>query len=231
MSSLSSSWSGLRPQLGRLEEYGQGPGLLKLAFEFNPASITRTRNVTIKAAAPGVRGGYDFTGPKDAQMAAQGVTINAESLQLRILLDATDRMNAGDAQAAAQGVQPELDTLSIMLEPKTQSSPGAQTLAALGQGSDRAFARHAYPSVLKFVWGSWELPVFLTQVSAELKAFLPNLCPYRAEVTLQLQLIASRNPVYEAELKRQLAAAQAFSGAAAGGSDRDGQTGGASALV
>lgn len=80
--------------------------------------------------------------------------MNAESLSLKILLDATDRMNAGDEIASEQGVQPEIDIIRSMLEPKIQTPDGARTLAAIGQGDERAFSRHVYASVLLFNWGS-----------------------------------------------------------------------------
>jgi hypothetical protein len=204
------SWSGLRPQRGSLVEYTAAPDALRLEFEFNPTTLTRSRQVTFKPQAPGQRGAQDFDGPADAARAAQGASVNAESLSLKILLDATDRMNAGDPVAAAVGVQPELDVIRSMLEPKTQTPGGARTLAALGQGDERAFARHESPSVLLFKWGPSTLPVLLTQASIELREFLPTLHPYRAEVSLQLQLIESHNPLYLTELKRQLASALRF---------------------
>jgi hypothetical protein len=61
--------------------------------------------------------------------------------------------------------------------------------------------------VLLFRWGPHTLPVFMTQAQIELKEFLPNLKPYRAEATLTLQIIESNNPFYVDELKRQFASA------------------------
>jgi hypothetical protein len=143
---------------------------------------------------------------------AQGVTVQPESLSVRVLLDATDRMNAGDENASRYGVQPELDVIRSMLEPKSQSPAGARTLAALGEGGDRAFQRQQFASVLRFEWGDVRLPVFMTSAQIENREFLPNLFPYRAEATLTLQVIESNNRIYTAELRRQDAAATAFSG-------------------
>ncbi|MFL6621174.1 MAG: hypothetical protein ACJ8KA_13360 [Sulfurifustis sp.] len=208
------NFSPLKVARGALIEYANTPLPLMLFFEFNPTTITRTRSVTVRTGgAPGTRGGYDFSNPTETARASQGVTVNAESFSVKILLDATDRMNAGDPVSTAMGIQPELDTLRSMVEPKSQTPGGARTLAALGQGDERAFARHEYASVLLFIWGVQVLPVFLTQVQVEAKEYLPSLLPYRAEATLGLQIIESNNPFYQAELKRQFALAASMLGA------------------
>jgi len=202
------NWSALKSEHGALIEYANVARPLRLEFEFNPASMTRTRSVTVKTGgAPGSRGGYDFADVTETPRASQGVTVNAESFSVKILLDATDRMNAGDATALSSGIQPELDILRSMLEPKTQTPGGARTLAALGQGGGRAFSRQQFASVLLFRWGPHLLPVFMTQVQLDIKEYLPKLYPYRAEATLTLQMIESRNPFYEDEVKRQISSA------------------------
>jgi hypothetical protein len=201
-------WSPVRVVRGELVEYTEAPEPLVLRFEFNPSTMTRTRTMTIRTGgAPGTIGGYDFESRSEVPRVSQGVTTQPETLSVKILLDATDRMNAGDAEAETHGVQPEIDLLRTMLEPKAQTPEGAQTLAALGEGSNRAFSRQQFASVLLFRWGEIELPVFMTQVQVEVRATLPSLFPYRAEATLTLQVIESNNPVYHSELKRQIAAA------------------------
>lgn len=202
------NYSNVKVTRGKLEEFANTANPLSLDFEFNPATLSRTRNVTIKTGgAPNTRGGYDFKDVTQVARAAQGVTVNAESFSIKILLDATDRMNAGDPVATNQGIQPELDTLRSMIEPKNQTPDGARTLAALGQGNQRAFARQDFASVLLLTWGVQVLPVFMTSLQFEIKDYLPNLVPYRAEATLGLQVIESDNPFYQEELKRQFAGA------------------------
>ncbi|MGD8932505.1 MAG: hypothetical protein PVI52_08035, partial [Chromatiales bacterium] len=142
--------------------------------------------------------------------AAQNVSVNAETLSVKILLDATDRLNAGDPEAGQYGVQPEIDTLRSMLEPKVQAGEGVRMLAALGAGGRKAFEKQSYASVLLFKWGVQVLPVFLTQVQLEIKDHLPGLVPYRAEATLNLQLIESKNDFYVEELQRQFDASMRF---------------------
>lgn len=200
--------SHIRHQRGALVEYANVEQPLELHFEFNPASISRTRSVTVRTGgAPGTLGGYDFADETETARASQGITVNAESFTIKILLDATDRMNAGDERAGKEGIQPELDLVRSLLEPKTQTPEGARTLAALGEGGERAFSRHQFASVLLFKWGPHVLPVFMTQAQMDVKEYLPNLYPYRAEVTLTLQIIESNNPFYQEELKRQFSSA------------------------
>lgn len=200
----SGNWSHLKVLQGALIEYAEVATPLVLYFEFNPSSITRTRAATVKTGeAPATAGGYDFANKKEASRAAQGYTVSAETFSVKILLDATDRMNAGDFIATQYGIQPELDTLRSMVEPKSIGAEGGRTLAALGAGEKRATCQAQFASVLLFKWGVHVLPVLLTKVTAELKEFLPTLLPYRAEVNLDMQVIESNNPFYTDELKRQ----------------------------
>ena len=194
----------IKIQKGILVEYSLAQPQLSLEFDFNPSTISRTRNVSVTTGeTPATRGGYDFTSPLESDRAAHGVSMQAETFSINILLDATDRMNEGDAIATKMGVQPEVDTLRAMVEPKVQSGSGVRLLASLGAGETLAVANRSYASVVLFVWGQRVLPVFLTSVQIEEKAHLPTLMPYRAEVTIQMQVIESHNPFYKAEVIRQ----------------------------
>lgn len=194
----------LRVSQGALVEYGLTLPPLMLMFEFNPQSLTRTRSVSgQEAKTPGVRG-QDFASPSEVPRAAQGITVQPESLSLDILLDATERMKDGDSIATVYGIQPELDTLRTMIEPKVQGPKGVQLLASLQLGNERAHQRDESASVLLFIWGGMVVPVFLTSVRIEEKSFLPSLVPYRASVALTLQIIESANPFFQREKARQL---------------------------
>lgn len=206
----------LKVQRGYLREYTNTDKPLELHFEFNPSSITRTRSVEIKfGEGPANSGGRDFGGPGEIPRVTQGATVNAESFTVKILLDATDRMNAGDKDAQSDGVQPELDILYSMVEPKLQAPKGATTLAALGEGGSICQS-HPYPSVLEFHWGKQVLPVLMTQVQFDVKAYLPSLLPYRAEATLTLRILHSNNPFYSPEMDRMFKSAEKASGALQG---------------
>lgn len=193
---------------GMLFEYGLSLPPLALIFDFNPQQISRSRTVTIKTGnAPGARLGFDFVSPLEAPRASQGVELQGEQISVAILLDATDKMNDGDATAGQFGIQPQIDTLRSMVEPKIQGPGGLQVLSSLAGGGGRAFEREETASVLIFVWGLQFLPVFLTGVSQNESLHLPNLAPYRAEITLTMQVIESRNPFSMAEKVRQTAMA------------------------
>lgn len=207
MSTLASgNHTGLKVTRGFLKELTGGGNPLELSFEFNPTTITRSRAIEIKfGEGQATAGGRDFKGTSEIARVAQSATVKAESFTLKILLDATDRMNAGDMEAQVRGVQPELDILYCMVEPKLQAPGGASTLAALSSAGGDA---QPYPSVLLFTWGEQVLPVFMTQVQFEVKAYLPTLMPYRAEATLTMQVIQSRNDYYTPEIQRMFNSAQ-----------------------
>lgn len=190
---------------GMLIEYALSLPPLVLVFEFNPESLTRTRTISLRPGnAPGTRGGYDFVLPTETPRVAQGVTVQPEIFTIDILLDATDRMSEGEPIATQFGVEPELDTLRTMVEPKSQGPGGLRTLSSLGFGSERAFQRSESASVLLLVWGTHILPVFLTSVQIAEQAHMPSLIPYRAKVTLSMQVIEGNNPFYTVEKVRQL---------------------------
>ena len=191
-----------------LVEYALSIPPLILLFEFNPQSFSRTRTVNVTTgSAPGTLGGYDFALPTETPRVSQGVQAEPESFSIEIMFDATDRMNDGNEIATTLGIEPELDTLRTMVEPKSQGPGGVQMLASLGLGEQRAFQRNETASVLLFVWGTHVLPVFLTSVQVDEKSHLPNLIPYRANVTMSMRVIEGNNPFYEVEKIRQVVGA------------------------
>ena len=212
----SGNYSKLKVIRGFLREYTNTDNALELHFEFNPSGITRTRAVEIKfGEGQANTGGRDFQNKSEASRVTQGATVKAESFSFKILLDATDRMNAGDSDAQTKGVQPELDILYYMIEPKLQAPDGATTLAALGEGGSSSQAQ-PFPSILEFHWGIQVLPVLMTQMQFAVKAYLPSLVPYRAEATLTLQIIQSDNEFYTPEMRRVFNSARQGSGALQG---------------
>jgi len=189
---------------GVLVEYALSIPPMVLVFEFNPKEISRTRTIQINNGnTPTTRGGYDFTLPTETPRVAQGVTVNPETFSIEILLDATDRMNDEDAIATSYGIEPEMDTLRSMVEPKPQGGLGGQLLASLDQITGHGFERDEHASVLLFIWGTHVLPIFLTSVTIREVAHLPSLVAYRANATLNMQVIEGNNPFYEVEKVRQ----------------------------
>lgn len=197
----------INPQKAALVEYGLSLPPLVFVFDYNPQSLTRTRSITLRTGnAPGTRGGYDFVLPTETARASLGVTVQPETLSIDILIDARDRLRR-DPMTQLMGIEPELDTLRQMVEPKSQGPSGLQMLSSLGMGGSRAFQRNESASVLLLVWGTHVLPVFLTSVRVEEKDFLPSLVPFRANVTLTMQVIEGKNVFYQAEKIRQMVSA------------------------
>jgi hypothetical protein len=95
-----------------------------------------------------------------------------------------------------------------MLQPRPHTPEGARVLGAVASESPRACSHAESTPVLLFKWGLRILPVFLTQAQIEGQQYLPNLFPFRAEASLSLQVIESKNPFYEVERRRQQAAAR-----------------------
>lgn len=188
-----------------LVEYTLSIPPLALVFDFNPQTLSRTRSITLRSDRPPGQRGYDFVSPADAGRVAQGVTVQPETFTIDALLDATDALAMADPLAQQFGVEPQLDTLRTMVEPKTQGPAGLQLLASIGATPARAFQQAEAPSVLLFTWGTHVLPVFLTSVKVDERAHLPSLVPYRANVSLTMQVIEGRNPFYTAEQLRQAA--------------------------
>jgi Contractile injection system tube protein len=189
---------------GLLIEYGLSLPPLVLSFDFNPETISRSRSITVQTGdLPATRGGYSFMTPFETARAAQGVTMQPETLSIRILLDATDGMSSGDLIPTQFGVQPQIDTLRSMVEPKVQGPAGLQLLSSLAGGGARAIGHREHASVLLFFFGHYLLPVFLTSVTIDEKAHLPSLIPYRAEANLSMQVIESSNIFYNVEKIRQ----------------------------
>jgi hypothetical protein len=198
----------LKVTKGALVEYSLALPPLALVFDFNPQTLSRTRTIQLRTGnAPGTRGGYDFLLPTETSRVAQGVTVQPETFSIEILIDATDRLMTGDSVAETVGIEPELATLRSMVEPKSHGPGGFQMLSSLGLGGSRAFQRDESASVLLFVWGSHVLPVFLTSVRIDENAHLPSLAPYRARVTLTMQVIEGNNPFFNVEKVRQVAMA------------------------
>jgi hypothetical protein len=197
----------LKVSKAALVEYGLSLPPLALVFDFNPKTLSRTRTIQLRTGnAPGTRGGYDFFLPTETPRVSQGVTVQPETFSIEILIDATDRLMEG-GMAETVGIEPELATLRSMLEPKSQGPGGLQMLSSLGLGGGRAFQRDESASVLLFVWGTHILPVFLTSVRVDENAHLPSLVPYRANVSLTMQVIEGNNPFFKTEKVRQVAMA------------------------
>ena len=194
---------------GVLFEYGLSLPPLALIFDFNPQQISRSRigdhQDRQRARLPG--SATTSLRRSKRRAAAQGVeTAGGESISITILLDATDKMQEGDRdrRAIRRAAADRYAALDARAE-GAGAGRACRCCRASAGGGARAFERAETASVLVFAWGLQFLPVFLTGVSQNEALHLPNLAPYRAEMTLTMQVIESNNPFFLAEKVRQTA--------------------------
>lgn len=190
---------------GVLLEYGLSLPPLVLEFEFNPESLTRSKTASFDASSLPIT---DFLKPSEANRIGQAISSAAETISFEILLDATDKLNDPNHPlhnvASVVGVEPEIATLRSMLEPKVNGPAGVQIMSSL-TGGKQAHEHNEHLSILLFIWGTHVLPVYMTSLNIVEQAHLPLLKPYRANATINLTVLESRNPFYQAEQVQRIA--------------------------
>ncbi|MBT3203528.1 MAG: hypothetical protein HOM14_09785 [Gammaproteobacteria bacterium] len=190
----------IRTAKGMLVEYALSLPPLAVEFEFNPETLTRSRTITFDGSALPIA---DFNTPAESNRIGQAASAAAETISMELLLDATDKLSDSShpmhSIALVAGIEPEIATLRSMLEPKISGSGPFQIMASLGGANAHAHDRDEHLSVLLFVWGTHILPVFITSMNIEELAHLPQLKPYRAKVTINMQVLESNNPFYQVE--------------------------------
>ena len=133
---------------------------------------------------------------------AQDVKVEPETLSFDIRLDATDRLNDGDAQTAQFGIAPQLATLELLMEPKSESVLGAvvdNVRQQLGRGGKPGFTftGTSKPPMVLFIWGLKRvLPVNINSMQITETEFSPPLAPTRATVAVNLTVIEGKNAPY-----------------------------------
>jgi hypothetical protein len=178
-------------------------------FQFNPATISRSRSAwvemrdTTKAAEPGQNlsvlqslSGRSLDISPIRFRNDQTVRVQQETINFDIRLDATDKLNDGDTIAEQFGIAPKLSTLEAMMLPKGQSLLGTAAAALLGglatkvlfQDDDRE------PPIILFIWGRKKiLPVNITNMTIREEEFSTDLNPTRATVSVSLDVIEGPN--------------------------------------
>lgn len=208
---------------GAFVEHGASVPPLVVVFQFNPVELERSRSLsfaspkeTMVPVAEGREGGTRVAGVPAPLRAfhqetrdlfdvrdGQRVTVQEETLGFEIRLDATDRMEEGDPIATRFGVLPQLSTLELMVQPKSESLLGRamdQRLARLpGLRRSRgfSFADSPNPPLILFIWGARRvLPVNITSLAIRETEFSTLLDPVRATVRVNLSVIEGPNPAY-----------------------------------
>lgn len=205
---------------GAFVEFGVSVPPLMVVFQFNPLTINRSRSATLpktdtaadKAGAQNVAFIQQLKKRPDVLLEFRSgqITVNPETLNFDIRLDATDNLDEGNPIAQQFGIAPQLSTLELMMLPKSQNLLGAGVAALLGGAPDSfAFFDNGAknPPVILFVWGRKKvLPVNMTNMSIKEEEFSTDLNPIRATVTISLEVIEGPNApfVYTQALKESM---------------------------
>ncbi len=153
-----------------------------VAFEYNPAKITRSLEPWNPFAVD------------DKNRGAQAPTVQPyapqEKFTFTLELDATNGMESGNPLAVGTGIAAQIAALKKL----TQPSAGllgdlVQSAGALGGGAPAAMARPTVPIVLLILGPGIIYPVRLTTFSVEITEFSPLLYPLQAAVTLEMTVL------------------------------------------
>ena len=146
-----------------------------IVFQYNPKSMTRR----LQASTP------QSQGSRAEVQRLSGAP--AETIELRVEIDATDQLEAGNPVAETTGIYPQLSALEMLLYPKSAQVILNSALLAAGTIE---IVPPAAPFTL-FVWGLKRvLPVRLDGFSIEEQEYDPNLNPIRAAATLSLRVLS-----------------------------------------
>ncbi|MEU9671666.1 hypothetical protein AB0J81_12415 [Streptomyces bobili] len=198
-----------RPKIlrGAFVEFGLSLPPLLVVFQFNPLQLTRNRSLFVTfPGAPADEAGTslrDYHSTVDNLLDLQKqqvVTVQEQTIGFDIRLDATDRLDDGNALAEQFGVGPQLATLELMVQPKSESMLGlvADKLLGLGSKPDGfSFTRSANPPLVLFIFGRKRvLPVNINSLNITETEFSTDLNPIQATVAVSLTVIEGRSVPY-----------------------------------
>lgn len=199
---------------GAFVEFGISIPPLIVVFQFNPATINRSRSArpntpsTMQSHAnqnvdlvQQISGSSLFSFRSSTRDLRNGTTImvDQEKLSFDVRLDATDKLNDGDTITEQYGIAPQLSTLELMMLPKSSSIIGGAISALLG-GVKKDFAffdKDRDPPIILFVWGRKKvLPVNISSMQIREEEFSTDLNPIRAVVSVSLEVIEGPNLPY-----------------------------------
>jgi hypothetical protein len=147
-----------------------------IALQYNPDSLSRTlQPQTIGGEGNDRSEPVRFKGPP------------VETLRIEAEIDAADQLEKGDADATQLGILPQLSALESLVYPSTDQLRSTHSSAS---GGTLEVAAVQAPVSL-FVWSEKRIvPVRVTEFSITEEAFLPNLSPIRAKVTLSMRVLS-----------------------------------------
>jgi hypothetical protein len=203
---------------GAFVEYGLNLPQLKVVFQFNPLQLARNRSLSF--SLPGtpkeeatLQNGKTIDSAKSSLVSkparkdhwnredlaklrdAQTVTIQEETINFEIRLDATDGLNESELFDMGYGVALRLATLELMVTPKGENLVAGHLRQLSAKGF--SFTEGENPPLVLFIWGRKRvLPVNLETLNITETEFDPNLNPIRATVAVGMTVIEGLNPIY-----------------------------------
>ncbi len=152
-----------------------------ILFQYNPATMTRT-------LTPFDPNASDQVGRGQIAPTAQPYD-PAETISLKVELDAADRAGDGDPRPIVVGVSERIAALEKLLMPSAGLFGDLVGSVQSFRSNPPAPRRRSVPIVL-LAWGAGRIvPVRITNYSVEETSFLPTLVPLRASVSLTLRVL------------------------------------------
>lgn len=208
---------------GAFVEYGLSIPPLIVPFQFNPVQISRNRSISYTAPNEVVvcppqaetkeskkrrmlerqrslRVFHQGSGLKEKDslleiQKKQKVTLQEESISFDIRLDATDNLNDGDTITEQFGIAPQIATLELMVQPKSEGLLN-KLLPNLSVGGF-SFTKSENPPMILFIWGRKRvLPVNIDSMNITETEFSTDLNPIRATISVSLTVIEGQNLPY-----------------------------------
>lgn len=212
-----------RPRIlkGAFVEYTKKDPPLFVKFQFNPVQLQRNRSLTFQAPnkevsywSPGEAGGEGKTwrtgeyqdlrewhrrvGELSDIHEHQIVSIQEETIDFELRLDATDALDSGNPIAEFFGVAPALSTLELMTYPKGESVREEPVRSMLGDAPVLQFANPENPPLVLFIWGVQRvLPVNINSLAITETEFDTWLNPVRASVNVSMTVIEGKNSLFK----------------------------------
>lgn len=147
-----------------------------IVFQYNPESLSRSLQ-------PQTVGGENGQSSQEVRFVGAPV----ETINLEVMIDATDQLEADDPKARKLGIQPQLTALEMLLYPT--STQVVQNQKLLAQGSIE-IGPYLAPLTL-FIFGrNRVLPVNLTGYSSREELFDTSLNPIRSTVSLSMRALS-----------------------------------------
>jgi hypothetical protein len=169
-----------------------------IIFQFNPTQLTRNRGITFSTYENKPYSSLPEFHQQQPDLSKiqeeQKITVQEESINFEILLDATDQMNAGDITAQF-GIEPQLAALELMLHAPEEIKPI--------RNKGYSYTKKPNPPIILFIWGLTRvLPVNIESLNITETEFNPTLFPTRATVSLSIKVIEGVNALYKVHLRK-----------------------------